>query len=300
MTQENLEIVLNRANCCIAEKALQLSKLWSIGSNCYKEELRNLKILNDSVDVLLNEAFTQNSIFVMKLSEENYKLYANLVLSSSEYIVIKINNVDHNVYGDDSSTALELILNYFESIGYIVTYDETLREIYEYIIETPCDINTLQVNLDNTNVVYGELALTVPYTLPFLGYYQLTSSGSIISGPALVNNPEATLDGILEDLLALNTPGLLWSAYFGESVATYTVYINCDYQEITLEGFSLEGGQTYQLSSQIIVQPKCNTLIPLNNIQPGSCQGCLTEEQINNLTEKVMSICSICNCELTT
>lgn len=61
MTSENLDIVLSNALCCIAQKAVIVSDLLSKGDKCFKSKIKELKILNDSVDALLCNAYEETT-----------------------------------------------------------------------------------------------------------------------------------------------------------------------------------------------------------------------------------------------
>jgi hypothetical protein len=296
MTQENLEIVLNRANCCIAEKSLQLSKLWSIGNKCYKEELRDLKILNDSVDTLLSQAFTQNSVYQLDITATNYNLLSTYIPTVSEYIIIYTNNEPHNVYGDGVKTLLELITDYIESISGSITISDPILERRLITIILPCDINSFNLNLYNTDVTNGseyfEVSL-VEIALPG-DYFLLDGSGNTLSSTTIETT--VPLNEVIDTLL--NSQGvLIYTEEYTESAAIFTVETNCEHNN--LQVFSNPpDGEILQLFSIITQEASCTDEFIFNNIQSGICQGCLTEEQINTLIEQVMKICSICNCEL--
>lgn len=298
MTQENLAIVLNRANCCIAEKALQLSKLWSIGSKCYKEELRNLKILNDSVDVLLNQAFTQNSIFAISLTTLEYEAYTVTPVPLGYIIRVTINGVSHQLEGDGVKTSkdlfLEIINLYFADKIISSTFEGPLSEIYVYTIEATCDVNSIYISIldfiDNSGL---EQVTYITNDLVTPGTYTLNANGVIVSTYTAIGS--ITYDTLIQTLLT--DAGASYTVNTYPPDTTLNITTNCNFYNLTISG---PENFIFALKSSV----NCNTQIlsttSFYNIQSGICQGCLTEEQINTLTERVMSICSICNCELTT
>lgn len=61
MTSENLDIVLSNALCCSSKKAIIVSDLLSRGDKCAKSKFKELKILNDSIETLLCNAYGESS-----------------------------------------------------------------------------------------------------------------------------------------------------------------------------------------------------------------------------------------------
>ena len=61
MTSENLDIVLSNALCCVAKKAVIVSDLLSINNKCAKSKIKELKILNDSINTLLCNAYEETT-----------------------------------------------------------------------------------------------------------------------------------------------------------------------------------------------------------------------------------------------
>jgi formylmethanofuran dehydrogenase subunit E-like metal-binding protein len=294
MTQENLAIVLNRANCCIAEKALQLSKLWSIGSKCYKEELRNLKILNDSVDALLNNAFTQGSIFQSILTNSQYTFVNTTVLNSTLYLYI--NEVEYTIEPDGVITILNAITSKLTELGITYSVTGSVNETYLFTVEADCSITSIRTSYNYLISTPGSETVAIFFATPALdGTYILYNNGAILATYVATST---TLLNVYTTLLT--SVGLTYSQTAVEGVFTVTVETSCEINNLSIVG-PIESGSPDTYLFEIKELPVCDEILiasTFNNVQSGICQGCLTEEQINTLTERVMSICSICNCEL--
>lgn len=152
MNQTNLEIILTNVICCIAKKSIQFSKLLSIGSKCYKKELRDLKILNDTLKVLSEEGFTQNSIFQQYLNIE----FTQNILSPSEYITFYINNIPVIIYGNDQDTLLDQITNYVESINGSITVTPIIGNNF-YLINITLSCNVVSFRFSVPSIPVSEV-----------------------------------------------------------------------------------------------------------------------------------------------
>ena len=71
MTEENLNIVITNGYCCSAQKAVQLSKLLSIGNKCTKKEELELLVLVNSLNALdcYDFASTTNYLTIDELNK---------------------------------------------------------------------------------------------------------------------------------------------------------------------------------------------------------------------------------------
>lgn len=181
ITNNNLNIILTNALCCISEQAVKVSKLYSIGDKCADSELQKLKLMNDWFEALkcYNTEESVNSKFLLKVE---YNIYAILLKAPSNVNYsynITINGILYSVNGDGVTSIVDLIniliLSAPGIISTTVTEDPdnfTPRYVYSYI-EADCDITN--INYKVIQISDGVILTNVDWTMYQQGVCTITN-----------------------------------------------------------------------------------------------------------------------------
>jgi len=89
VTTQNINIVLANALKCSAEKAEEISDLLSQGNECANIKIRELKILNDSINLLL--CFMPNTDYKECLSEKQAENIINNIMATCDICDCQLN-----------------------------------------------------------------------------------------------------------------------------------------------------------------------------------------------------------------
>ena len=160
MTKNNLNIILGNALCCSANKAIEISDLLSMGNKCVNEKIKNLQILNDSIESLKCYKFDTivpitNSVFTLSLNNNNNSNFAITVIPSGyPNLSILMNGVTYSIAYDGIKTSYQLFINLLTSLGVFVSVSSTtIGNITVYTYTLNCNIISLNISF------YGEAGI---------------------------------------------------------------------------------------------------------------------------------------------
>lgn len=149
MTFDNLNIVLTNAVCCSAVKAVELSDLLSKGNLCVESKIRELKLLNDRINLLRCYNFdTSTQLATFTVSVTNIEVFASTVFT------LNINNIAgpsvvYNVFNNINSVYTYL----FTKAGFTYILISSIGNVKTYLVTALCDTNTLTVSNSNDSSI---------------------------------------------------------------------------------------------------------------------------------------------------
>lgn len=142
MTNQNIDIVLGNALCCSAKKAIELSDMLSRGFKCSNKYLRELVLLNNSIETLICREDIQDSEFNYTLSCIDYSTLLNTIppLDIFKYYI--------EVTIDGSIKTYETTSNNVDNIWFLyLSLLNNITEIKEYTT-IGCDDGSLNKNIN--------------------------------------------------------------------------------------------------------------------------------------------------------
>lgn len=153
-----IEILLGNALCCSAKQAVKVSKLLSINDNCANEQVKKLKLLNDSINTLLCYGYSSNSKFKYVITCAQIKYYDSTIPPSG-YIfeVVLYDGIKYTNYtsiADGIKSYNDLYVELLNSIPDIISYtisDCAADETVMYTLNTICSVSNVVVNVYNNS-----------------------------------------------------------------------------------------------------------------------------------------------------
>ena len=161
MTSNNIDIVLTNALCCSANKANELSDLLSKGSLCIESKVRELKILNDSINLLKCYNFGNTANTILTIGSTTFNM--NGISVTGKTYNFNINGIIYNINGDNVTKIFILLNDLLKLAGYYIS------SYYNINSDNGIIIYTLNCNIIN---------LTVSVTI---------SNGTTIIAPTIIN-----------------------------------------------------------------------------------------------------------------
>lgn len=150
MTQENLEIIVTNGYCCSAQKAVELSKLLSLGNICTDKKEFELLILNNALNTLKEYSFTgKYSKHSLLYVDTDYEALASIISSNTITYYIKCNNLVYSKLGDNIKSELQIILELLESTEKFIKFDPLQIGLdFIFSITMSCDTELVELGID--------------------------------------------------------------------------------------------------------------------------------------------------------
>lgn len=179
MTLDNFKIVLTNIKCCIAEKAVKISDLYSIGNKCVNSEVKKLKVLEDKLKVLEEYYITsvKPSILLFKetfptgvvgtipsgWSSSLWKWDAKRINTTNTPPYTYVDNTSGLAYLEGNNYSSSLVKSNILKIGkkYKVSFDV----FYSSGVSTGSDLINAQIGLGDNFIQFPVLLTTSRITL---------------------------------------------------------------------------------------------------------------------------------------
>lgn len=162
MTKENLEIIITNGYCCSTKKAVELSKLLSLGSNCTDKKEFELLILNNALNILKCYNFNGTpSLLSVILYGTSYATLSSTLCDAAATYYLTVNDITYTTPGELGKTEEYLFLKLLDMSSKLVSYEliEVGPDLY-WNIKMSCDTTMLiigtQTNL-GTSVINFDL-----------------------------------------------------------------------------------------------------------------------------------------------
>lgn len=169
MTEENLEIIITNGYCCSAKKAVELSKLLSLGNICTDKKEFELLVLNNALKALKQYEYNLGaSEFSILYENIDYdKLIGAISQPSIEYAV-SVNGITYSQFGDNSTPEVDLILSLLSNSGKYIEFIPIQQGIdFLFKFKMTCDV---------TQVFFGDITNPlIEYDVYKTGNCQLTN-----------------------------------------------------------------------------------------------------------------------------
>lgn len=148
MTSTNLNIILTNALCCSATKAVALSDKLSKGILCLESEKRELKLLNDRIEILRCYNFSINGSInntILTIGDKNFIL-SNISVNGREYTIV-INGITYIKIGNGIKEIHDLITEQFITLGYFISLETlTVNDVNYIKYVVSCEVISLTIS----------------------------------------------------------------------------------------------------------------------------------------------------------
>lgn len=150
MTSDNLNIILTNALCCSATKAVLLSDKLSKGILCLESEKRELKLLNDRIEILKCYKFEINNTIsntILTLGDKDFTL--DIVSTNLKEYTIIINGISYIKIGDGVKKISELVTEQLITLGYYISSSIVVFNDVVYVrYVLTCQVDSITVNVE--------------------------------------------------------------------------------------------------------------------------------------------------------